>query len=92
MIPAKNPYRKLVLVCQNQREGDLNCCMKRKAGELYPKLKEAIKAQFSDVRVSRTGCLGNCGTGPTVVIMPDDVWLGEVGEGGIAEILEKLEK
>jgi len=84
-------YRKLVLVCQNQREGGQNCCMNRGAGELYPALKEAVKAAMSDVRVSRSGCLDQCATGAMVVIMPDDVWLGEVTVDDIPAIVKMVQ-
>lgn len=84
-------YRKLVLVCQNLREGGANCCMQRGAGELYPALKAAIKAATGDVRVSRTGCLGQCLMGPTVVIMPDDIWLGEVTLEDIPKIVQMVQ-
>lgn len=58
----------------------------------FPALKLAIKAECPGVRVSRSGCLGNCLTGPTVVIMPDNVWLGEVREADIPLILELVKK
>jgi len=90
MIKAGNPYRKLVLVCMNERAENADCCMKRGAGDVYPKLKAAIKERYSDVRVSKTGCLGNCLTGTSVVVMPDDAWLGEVTEEDIEEILNML--
>lgn len=64
--------------------------MNRGSGDLYPVLKEAIKERYDDVRVSSTGCLGNCATGISVVIMPDDLWLGEVTKDDIPSILDKL--
>jgi len=90
MKNAEKKFRKLVLVCQNLREGGANCCMNRGASELYPILKTAIKEAMTDVRVSRTGCLGRCSTGATVVIMPDDIWLGEVTIDDIPEIVQMV--
>lgn len=87
---AERSYRKLVLVCTNDRENGADCCALRGANELFDALKFAVKAKFSDVRVVRTGCLGNCLTGTSVVVMPDGVWLGEVTIGDIPKILEKL--
>ncbi len=88
MKKVDTTYRKLVLVCQNLREGGANCCMQRGAGELYPAIKAAVKEATTDVRVSKTGCLGQCSTGSTVVIMPDDIWLGEVTADDIPEIID----
>ncbi len=90
MRDAELTYRKLVLVCTNNRENGLNCCAQRGSVEFFDTLKAAVKAQFTDVRVVRTGCLGNCLTGTSVVVMPDNVWLGEVTEDDIPDLLERL--
>ena len=42
------------------------------------------------IRVSKTGCLGNCASGATVALMPKNVYLGDVSEKNIPEILELL--
>lgn len=90
MIQALKPYRKLVLVCTNERTDGRECCLNKGAPELHAKLKEAVKAVFTDVRVSRSGCLDNCKTGITVVIMPDNVWFGAVQEEDIPKIVDML--
>lgn len=90
MRSAEKIYRKLVLVCTNAREGGANCCALRGSHEFYDQLKAEVKARFSDVRVVRTGCLGNCATGVSVVIMPDNIWLGEVTDQDIPELIEKI--
>ena len=64
--------------------------MKRCDAEFYATLKARIKETYTDVRVSKTGCLGACSTGTMVVIMPDNIWLGEVGLEDIPEILNKV--
>ncbi len=58
--------------------------------ELYHKLKLAIAAVDPRVRVSKTGCLGNCEGGATVAIMPDNIYLGEVKESDIDEIVRRV--
>lgn len=90
MRVAEHPYRKLVLVCTNDRSPGVNCCQQRGALELFEPLKAAVKARFTDVRVVKTGCLNNCETGVSLVIMPDNIWLGEVTEADIPELLEQL--
>lgn len=81
-------YRKLVLVCTNEREENLDCCAKRGSLELYKLIKQTLKAADPSIRVSRTGCLGNCLSGVSVVIMPDDIWLGEVTRDDVPKIVE----
>lgn len=90
MKEALVKFRKLVLVCTNLRENGEECCGQKGSADLHKKLKEAAKAADPTVRVSKVGCLGNCKTGTSVVIMPDDLWLGGVTEGDIPRILEML--
>lgn len=80
-------YRKLVLVCLNEREQGAGCCRTKGSETIYQKLKQQIREQDHTVRVSRTGCLGNCLSGVSVVIMPDNIWLGDVQERDIPEIV-----
>ena len=88
MREADLQYKKLVLVCTNEREASRGCCAKKGSVGLYKKLKLAIKAADPEVRVCQTSCLGNCLSGASVVIMPDNRWLGEVTEGDIDEIIK----
>ena len=87
---ADNQHKKLVLVCVNEREDGSNCCGQKGSLELYHKLKTAVKAAVSGVRVSRCLCLGNCESGMTVALMPENVYLGEVTEADIPAIVEQI--
>ncbi len=87
MISVETKYRRLVLVCTNCREDGRECCMAKGSVELHAKLKEAMKAVAPDVRVVKTGCLNACATGATVVVMPENVWLGQATEEDIPEIV-----
>lgn len=90
MIDVGTKCRKLILVCTNLREDGTECCGLSGSVELHKKLKEAVKAVTHDVRVSKSGCLDRCSTGATVVIMPDNVWLGRVTEADIPEIVKMI--
>lgn len=90
MNHIETPFRKLVLVCTNQRDTSRECCAKKGSIDFHQQLKSAIKAAFSDVRVSKAGCLGTCTTGTTVVIMPDNIWLGDVKNADIDKIVTML--
>ncbi|MBI5370190.1 (2Fe-2S) ferredoxin domain-containing protein [Candidatus Uhrbacteria bacterium] len=87
MRPSNNQHEKLVLVCTNERTDGRECCVQKGSLELYEKLKTAIKAACQNVRVSKTGCLGNCESGITVAIMPRNIYLGEVTLQDIPEIV-----
>lgn len=82
-------YKKIVLVCTNDREKRM-CCKKKGSEEFYLKLKQQVKERVPFVRVTQTRCLGHCLVGTTVVIMPDNIWLGEVEEKDIDEIIKRF--
>lgn len=94
MRQVDRKFEQLVLVCVNERIDGRECCAHKKSSELYEKLKAAVKewqkgqiGQIS-IRVSRTYCLDHCETGATVAIMPQNVYLGEVTEADIPEIID----
>lgn len=82
-------YRKLILVCVNERTNGRECCKARQSEELYEKMKQAFMEADPTVRVVKTGCLGPCLTGASVVVMPDDVWLGDVRVEDVPGLVEK---
>lgn len=90
MQPAGTWFPRLVLVCTNERTDGRESCGPKGGVELHRHLKEAIKQRDPRIRVSRSGCLDNCKTGPTVVIMPDNIWLGGVTEEDIPRIVAYL--
>jgi (2Fe-2S) ferredoxin len=69
-LHAHKPMRKHVLVC-----GNVDCASRGSvmlAGTLRRLLKRAGHEQ--SVRVTKTGCMGRCGEGPTVAVYPDGIW------------------
>ncbi len=90
MRRADTQHQKLVLVCVNERTDGQECCAQKGSRELYVKLKTAVKAAHLSVRVSRTYCLDNCQSGITIALMPQNVYLGEVTEADIPQILRFL--
>lgn len=58
--------------------------------ELHAALKLAMAAHDPSVRVSKSGCLGRCADGATVVIMPDNRWFGGVTQTDIPAIIEAI--
>ena len=82
-------FKKYIFVCENERS-DGACCSGRGAAlreSLKAKVKE--KGMTAQVRVSRSGCLDLCAEGPSILLMPDNVWFKKVEEKDIPTILEK---
>ncbi|BAU42022.1 MULTISPECIES: (2Fe-2S) ferredoxin domain-containing protein [Cyanophyceae] len=64
------PYQ--VLVCQS------NACRKAKAQQVLAAFRAASLEGIEGVEVVASGCLGQCGNGPMVLVLPDEVWYWRV--------------
>ena len=72
--------QKHVLVCQNRT------CLRQGSA--------AVLAAFQAHPVSgyamiKTGCMGQCGNGPMVRILPDDIWYCRVAPREVTEVVER---
>jgi (2Fe-2S) ferredoxin len=57
-----------VLVCQNRT------CLKQGSAAVLA----TFLAEIPDLKVIPTGCLGQCGSGPMVLLLPEQIWLRHV--------------
>ena len=87
------PFERHVFVCENERDPDnpKGCCAARGGREIRHKLKllafeSGLKGR---VRINGAGCLGHCARGATVVVYPEGVWYGKVGEDDVEEIFRE---
>jgi len=87
---ATKQFSQLILVCVNEKENGKDCCSKKLSPEFYQLLKTAVAQVDPTIRVSKTGCLGNCASGAVMAIMPKNVYLGDVTETDIPEIIQML--
>lgn len=90
--------RTQILVCTNERPQPKACCKVVGGQDFYDRLKARLKETGlnRNVWATRTGCLGNCNTvGTTVVIHSkgqEPEWYSEVTADEFNTIWEKLEK
>ncbi len=71
---------KCVRVCQNRT------CRKQGAGKV---LRAFAALPISGVMVTGSSCLGQCGNGPMVLILPDNVWYCGVQANEVPLIVEQ---
>ncbi|KTD01655.1 (2Fe-2S) ferredoxin domain-containing protein [Fluoribacter gormanii] len=86
-------YNKHVLICTNQKAAGKQCCANT-GGEPYfdymkSRLLELEMHGPGKVRVSKSGCLGRCSSGPCIVIYPEGVWYTYASFADIDEIIER---
>ena len=84
-LHAHRPLKKHVLVCGNAD------CANRGSTAVLEAFRRDVKSagRTLDIRVTRTGCMGRCGEGPTVAVYPDGVWYRGVCEADAPEIVRE---
>lgn len=84
---------KHVFICTNERTptGPKQSCGMAGGHDIRIALKKELarRGMLSQVRSSKSGCLGTCEMGPTMVIYPHGVWYKMVKVEYIPEIVEK---
>ena len=93
MQKKNTPYKTHVFVCTNDRGGDRESCSDHGSREIRAELKAFTKEKGwkGKVRVSASGCLGLCASGPNVMIYPQGILFSEVTPADIVEIKKELE-
>ncbi len=78
---------KQILVCQNRT------CRKQGSAEVLAAFRElsvdSATGETPVLRVEGTGCLGRCGNGPMVLVLPDEVWYSRVAVDEVPLIRER---
>ena len=82
-----NPYRKHALVCTYGKT-----CATQESESIWRALKQRIREREfeDDVRITRSGCMGQCGYGPIACIYPDNVWYAALSTGDVDPLLDHL--
>jgi len=71
---------KSVIVCQNRT------CRKQGAVEVLAAFQNYL---LPNVAINGSGCLGHCGSGPMVLILPDGVWYNAVDIEAVTAIAQQ---
>lgn len=88
-----SPYKCHLLVCTKSRQGEKKSCGDNRASDLKAAIKKEIKTRDwkGIVRVSDSGCLGVCASGPNIMIYPQKIWLSAVSPADLPEIIQIVE-
>lgn len=82
---SETPYQRQLLVCVFGP-----WCRLDGAVEVHKALKHKAKEAglANDIRVTKCGCLGQCGNGPMLAMWPDNVWYGRVQASDVDELFD----
>ena len=89
MQSDKIPYRKMILVCVNDRKGEKPSCGDQQGEKIFEELRRIAKERgwHPEIRVTQAKCLGQCAKGANVMIYTrrenppndfDEVWYNGV--------------
>lgn len=85
-------YNKHVLLCTNQKVPGKQCCANSGGEEFFNHMKAKLLEQGlhgpGKVRVSKSGCLGRCSSGPCIVVYPEGTWYTYSSLADIDRIIE----
>ncbi len=91
---SESPYLCHVFVCTNDRHGKRKSCADGDSYSMRMSLKQEIHSRGwrGRVRVSQSGCLGLCDTGPNVLLYPQQLWYSDVTSEDFGEIMAHIER
>jgi (2Fe-2S) ferredoxin len=79
-----------IFICANRRSSGVHCgsdefdaafeSIRRLLNRFKPQLKHKIK-------LNKSGCLGKCGSGPNLVIFPDNIWYRFTSLSDLEEVI-----
>ena len=94
MKSRNTPYQCHLFICVKSRDGERKSCGDGEGAALKDLLKNEISERGwkGRVRVSDSGCLGVCGTGPNIMIYPQGIWLSKVKPSDVPDILKTVEQ
>lgn len=85
-------YEKHLFICTNKKAEGKKCCANSGSDEYFDYLKtRLLELEMhgpGKIRVSKSGCLGRCSSGPCIVVYPDGVWYTYSSFSDIDQIIE----
>lgn len=71
-------YETHIFMCTNQKAPGKTCCAQSGGEEYFDHMKSRLLELGlhgpGKIRLSRSGCLGRCSSGPCIVIYPENIW------------------
>lgn len=87
------PYKCHLFICTKTRDGEKKSCGDAGSSQLKAEIKAEIEHRGwkGVVRVSDSGCLGVCSTGPNIMLYPRKTWFSGVSRDDLPEIIQTVE-
>ena len=92
------PYKRMIFVCTNQRDGEAACANSDRGESSGFHLAELLKHEVKKrglkgkIRVAKSGCMDLCGAGPNIMVFDkqgNSTYLSHVSKDDVPAIVEK---
>ncbi len=93
-VEKESPYVCHVFVCTHDRAGKKKSCADGDSSYSRKALKEKVsdRGWKGRVRVSQSGCMGLCASGPNVMIYPQKIWLSGSLPNDVDMVISHVER
>jgi (2Fe-2S) ferredoxin len=84
--------QRYVFVCLNQRPAGhpKGSCLDRGADDVFNAMRDELgRRLMTNVKVVASGCVEGCLAGPTVLVVPDNVWYGGLTVADVPAIFDQ---
>jgi (2Fe-2S) ferredoxin len=85
-------YKTHVFICTNGSPEQIGKCNSKGAERLHSEVKAACRTIGPEVRVNKSGCLGQCELGIACVIYPNSKWHLELTTESTQDLVEIIER
>lgn len=86
-------YKRHVFICTNERDDGRECCAGKGSLDLLKHLKSRLRdlglSGAGNIAATKSGCLGRCALGPSLIIYPDNVWYSPKTKADIDAIIDQ---
>ena len=82
-----NPYRIHALICTKGKT-----CPTQGSDAIWFELKKRVRelGLEHEIRISKSGCVGQCGHGPMACVYPDNVWYAALSPDDVDALVDHL--
>ncbi len=92
MKEEKIPYDKQIFVCTHDLKGEKPSCGDHQGAAIFKELRRVAKEKglHPRIRVAQATCLGQCDSGTSIMVYPDDIWFKNVQLKDVDELIKKF--
>ncbi|MBI2119773.1 MAG: (2Fe-2S) ferredoxin domain-containing protein [Elusimicrobia bacterium] len=98
MKEAQIPFKKIIFVCTNVREGEEACSNPERGSNCGMSLLETLREEVKKrglkgkIRVAKSGCMDLCAAGPNIMVFNSNgsqKWVSRISQAELPHFIEE---